>query len=46
MSDDPHPRVGDRAPDFALPDLDGRIVSLAEVRQGHHVVIHFTREFT
>lgn len=46
MSDDPHPRVGDRAPDFALPDLEGRVVSLAEVRQTHHVVIHFTREFT
>lgn len=46
MSDDPHPRVGERAPDFALPDLDGRLVSLAEVRRAHHVVIHFAREFS
>lgn len=38
--------VGDRAPDIALPDLSGRIVTLAGVREEGHVVIHFVREFT
>lgn len=41
-----HPIVGERAPDFALPDIDGRVISLAETRQTHHVVLHFVREFS
>lgn len=32
--------VGDRAPDFSLPDQDGKLVSLAELR-GHNVVLVF-----
>jgi len=44
---DPHPpRVGDLAPDFALHDLNGALVSLADVRRTAHVVVHFVREFT
>lgn len=35
------PRAGDPAPDFELPDRDGRRVSLASLR-GSDVVIHFT----
>jgi len=46
MSEVQHPRVGERAPTFVLPDLDGRAVSLDDVRQAQHVVIHFVREFT
>ena len=46
MSEVPHPRVGDRAPSFVLPDFDGRVVALDDVRQTQHVVIHFVREFT
>ncbi|HEX4935337.1 MAG TPA: hypothetical protein VFV33_19285 [Gemmatimonadaceae bacterium] len=46
MTDTPNPRIGDRAPDFALPDLGGRVVTLAEARQTHHVVLHFAREFS
>jgi peroxiredoxin len=46
MSEQSHPRVGDRAPGFVLPDLDGRPVALDAVRQLQHVVIHFVREFT
>jgi len=46
MSDVRHPLVGEQAPEFALPDLTGREVSLAALRQTHHVVIHFTREFS
>ncbi len=34
--------VGDRAPDFALPDVDGRSVSLADYR-GRWVVLVFLR---
>ena len=46
MSEHSHPRVGERAPDFALPDLEGRLVTLAETRREHHVVLHFVREFS
>lgn len=31
---------GDSAPDFALPDADGKIVQLSEFK-GHHVVVYF-----
>lgn len=40
------PRVGQRAPDFSLPDLDGTLVALSDVRRTAHVVVHFVREFT
>ncbi len=46
MTEHPHPAVGDHAPDFALPDLNGSIVSLAATRAQSHVVVHFVREFT
>ena len=46
MTDGPHPRLGERAPDFILPDLDGRLISLADSRRTEAVVIHFVREFT
>lgn len=36
----PVPRVGDRAPDFSLSDLDGTTVSLADYR-GRTVLINF-----
>jgi peroxiredoxin len=36
-------RVGDQAPDFALPDASGRIVSLAELRTRGPVLITFYR---
>src|SRR5260370_29244415 len=35
------PQPGEQAPDFALPDLDGRLVSFASTR-GSWVVLHFT----
>jgi len=35
------PQPGDAAPDLALPDLDGKLVSLASMR-GSWVVVHFT----
>jgi len=35
------PQPGDAAPDLALPDLDGNIVSLSSMR-GSWVVLHFT----
>jgi hypothetical protein len=37
------PRVGDPAPDFTLPDLTGRVVSLADLRQRGAVVLSFYR---
>ncbi|MEP7384419.1 MAG: hypothetical protein ABI910_22275 [Gemmatimonadota bacterium] len=47
MTDQPqHPRVGERAPVFSLPDLNGALVSLDAQRATRHVVIHFVREFT
>lgn len=46
MTDPHHPRVGDTAPDFTLPDLEGALVSLSDVRRTAHVVVHFVREFT
>jgi peroxiredoxin len=35
------PQPGEQAPDFALPDLDGRMVPFASTR-GSWVVLHFT----
>jgi len=32
--------IGDRAPDFSLPDAQGNIISLADL-QGKHVVVYF-----
>lgn len=46
MTDLPKLAVGDRAPDFALPDLAGQLVTLAGARAEAHVVVHFVREFT
>jgi hypothetical protein len=36
-------RVGQSAPDFALPDADGRSVSLAKLRARGPVVLSFYR---
>lgn len=33
--------VGSRAPDFSLPDLEGRTVSLAEFRGARRVLLEF-----
>jgi thioredoxin-dependent peroxiredoxin len=38
---EPGVRVGDRAPDFALPDANGRTVRLSEFRGKHSVVLYF-----
>jgi len=35
--------VGQKAPDFALPDAAGRIVSLGDLRAGGPVVLSFYR---
>lgn len=35
------PEVGDPAPEFALPDLDGRVRTLAELRAERPVVLVF-----
>lgn len=35
------PELGSRASDFALPDLDGRIVRLADVRGAHGTLVMF-----
>ena len=34
-------QVGSQAPDFALKDLDGRVVSLSDFRGRKHVVLEF-----
>ena len=42
LSDGPatdHPRVGDIAPDFTLPDSDENMVHLADEVQDHKVVV-------
>lgn len=46
MTDLPQLAVGDRAPEFALPDLAGELRTLTAARAGQHVVVHFVREFT
>lgn len=33
--------VGSEAPDFSLPDLDGRMVDLRELRGKKHVILEF-----
>ena len=33
--------VGDRAPDFALPDQDGRVVKLSDFKGKKNVVLAF-----
>jgi peroxiredoxin len=38
--------VGLPAPEFALADFDGRVVSLADFRGARHVVLVFNRGFT
>jgi peroxiredoxin len=40
------PAVGSGAPPFTLPDLDGRLTSLADLTAKHHLVLFFMREFT
>lgn len=40
------PHVGATAPAFALPDLDGHVFTLADLRGRHHLVLFFMREFT
>src|SRR5579863_8477039 len=37
----PRPNVGDRAPDFTLPDADGRSVRLGELLSKKAVVLYF-----
>lgn len=34
-------RVGSRAPDFTLPDLDGKLLSLASFAGKKHVLLEF-----
>ena len=34
-------KVGDRAPEFSLPDLDGNLVSLASFAGRKHVLLEF-----
>jgi len=34
-------KVGDRAPDFALPDQDGRVVKLSDFHGKKNVVLAF-----
>lgn len=37
-------KVGQPAPEFTLPTVDGQTISLAELRQaGHHVLLVFLR---
>ncbi len=38
-------KVGDRAPDFTLPDWQGTPVRLSEFRDRQHVVLVFNRGF-
>jgi peroxiredoxin len=40
------PAIGARAPEFTLPDLEARQVSLADLLATHHLMIFFMREFT
>ena len=35
-----HPMIGEPAPDFALPGIDGKTLGLADLR-GRYLVIHF-----
>ena len=38
-------KLGDKAPDFALPNWDGKLVVLSEFTQRSHVVLVFYRGF-
>lgn len=40
------PAIGSVAPAFTLPDLDGRLTTLASLHARHHLVLFFMREFT
>ena len=33
--------VGSEAPEFSLPDLDGRMVNLADFRGKKHIILEF-----
>ena len=33
--------VGSEAPDFSLPDLNGRMISLGDLRGKKHVILEF-----
>ena len=37
------PKVGDKAPQFTLPNYDGRAVSLADLRASGPVIVNFYR---
>ena len=40
-------KVGDRAPDFTLPDTEGRPVTLSKLLEGGPVILAFyVKEFT
>jgi thioredoxin-dependent peroxiredoxin len=40
-------KIGDRAPDFTLPDTEGRPVSLSELlRQGPVILAFYIKAFT
>jgi hypothetical protein len=41
----PGPKVGDKAPDFALPNADGKAVSLAGYTSRGAVVVIFYRGY-
>ena len=44
--DEPRPDVGDPAPTFTIPALDGRSVQLATYRGRRNVIVWFSRGFT
>ena len=44
--DHPRPAVGERAPDFSLPDADGVRHALADYEGRAAVVLFFLRAFT
>lgn len=40
------PKVGETAPDFVLPDIDGKQWTRAELMGPRGLVVHFVREFS